>query len=84
MEVFFKKLFLKFLQNSQENNCVGVSFYAPLTTLLKQRLQHRCFPVNFCKVFKNIHFKQPPTVAASFHHQMQNLTIFAKSSIIDV
>ena len=25
-------------------------------TLLKKRLRHRCFPVNFCEVFKNIFF----------------------------
>ena len=37
-----KKVFWEISQNSQENTCVRVS-----ATLLKKRLQHRCFPVNF-------------------------------------
>ena len=41
-------------QNSQENTCIRVSFFnkvAVLTpaTLLKKRLWHMCFPVNFAK-----------------------------------
>ena len=27
------------------------------TTLLKKRLEHRCFPLNFAKIFKNTFFK---------------------------
>ena len=50
-----KKVFFKLLLNSQENSCVGVFFWIELqvsgilrpTTLLKKRLQHSCFPVNF-------------------------------------
>ena len=38
------KVFLEISPNSQENTCAGVSF-----TLLKKRLWHRCFPVNFVK-----------------------------------
>ena len=38
----YKKMFLKILQNLQENSCVRVS-------LLKRKLWHRCFPVNFTK-----------------------------------
>ena len=34
------------LQNSQENTCVGPA------TLLKKRLWHRCFPVNFEKFLR--------------------------------
>ena len=40
-----KKMFLKILQSSQENNCARVS-------LLKKRLWHRCFPVNFAKFLR--------------------------------
>ena len=36
-----KKVFLKIMQNSQENICVWV--------FIKKRFQHRCFPVNFEK-----------------------------------
>ena len=35
-----KKVFLEMSQNSQENTCVRIS-------LLKKRLWHRCFPMNF-------------------------------------
>ena len=52
-EVFFKALFLKILQVSQESTCV--SLFSTLlkillklfSTLLKKRLRHRCFPVYF-------------------------------------
>ena len=48
-----KKLLLQILQNSQENTCLRVSFLIKLqarpATLLKKRLWHRCFPVNFAK-----------------------------------
>ena len=38
-----KKVFLEILQNSRESTCARVSF------LLKKRLCHKCFPVNFSK-----------------------------------
>ena len=48
-----KKLFLEISQNSQESPCVKVSFLIKLlarsATLLKRRLWHRCFSVNFGK-----------------------------------
>ena len=57
-----KKVFLKISQNSQENTCARVSFLIKLqasglrpATLLKKRLRHRCFPVNFVK-FLRTHF----------------------------
>ena len=34
-------------------------------TLLKKRLWHRCFPVNFCEISKNTVFYRTPPVAAS-------------------
>ena len=46
-----KELFLKTMQNSQENTWAIVPF------LLKKRLQNRRFPVNFEK-FKNIFFTE--------------------------
>ena len=39
-----KKLFLKILQNAQENTCVS--------TLLTKRLQHKCFFTNFAKFLR--------------------------------
>ena len=51
-----KEVFLEISQNSQENTCARVSFLVKLqalglrpTTLLKERLWHRWFPVNFVK-----------------------------------
>ena len=52
---------LEILQNSQENTCAGVFFasWRP-STLLKKRLWHRCFPVDFAKLFKNTFFTKHP------------------------
>ena len=51
-----KKLFLEISQNSQKNTCARVSFLIKLqarpVTLLKKRLWHRCFPVNFMKFLR--------------------------------
>ena len=51
-----KKVFLKNSQNSQENMCQSLFFNKVaglrLTTLLKKRLWHRCFPVNFAKLLR--------------------------------
>ena len=44
--VIEKKVFLEIWQNSQENNCARTSV---LITFQKNRLWHRCFPVNFEK-----------------------------------
>ena len=54
-------VFLKILQNSQENICVGVSFLIKFTaTLLKKRFWHRCFPVNFQKLLTTHFYRTPP------------------------
>ena len=33
--------------------------------LLRKRLWHRCFPVNFCEIYKNTFYYITPLVAAS-------------------
>ena len=55
-----KWMFLKFLQNSQENTCEG-SFFNKVTDLkvcnfIKKRLQHRCFPVNILEFSRSTFF----------------------------
>ena len=54
--VLFRMVFLEISQNSQENTCARVSFLIKLqtrpATLLKKRLWHRCFPVNFVKFLR--------------------------------
>ena len=50
-----RKVFLEISQNSQENTCARFSFLIKLqtpATLLKKRLWHRCFPVNFAKFLR--------------------------------
>ena len=47
-EVFF--MFLEISQNLQETTCARVSFLS----LLKERLWHRCFPVNFAKFLRTL------------------------------
>ena len=56
------EVFLKILQNSQKNTCVGVSFLIKLKglmtiTLLKKRFRHRCVFFQFPK-FLRTHFLQ--------------------------
>ena len=56
-----KKVFLEVLQNSQGNVCARVSFLIKLQapiTLLKKRLWHRCFPVNFTKFLRTTFFTE--------------------------
>ena len=52
-----KKVFLKVWQKSKESICVGVSFLMN-ATLLKNRLRHRFFPVNFAKIFRALFFTE--------------------------
>ena len=58
-----EKAFIDILQNSQENTCARVSFIIKLQalglrpeTLLKKRLWHGCFPVNFAKFLRTTFF----------------------------
>ena len=50
---FVKKVFLEISQNSQEGTCARVS-----ATLLKKRLWHRCFPMNFAKFLRTPFFTE--------------------------
>ena len=45
-----RKVFLEISQNSQENTCAS----ARPETLLKKRLSHRCFHVNFVKFLRTL------------------------------
>ena len=55
-----KKVFLEISENSQENTCARDSFLIKLharpATLLKKRLWHRYFPVNFEKFLRTPFF----------------------------
>ena len=79
-----KKVFLEILQNSQDSTCARVSFLIKLqaapATLLKKRLQHRCFPGNFAK------FLITPVFAENlwwlFLQWLLSVTYFCKGFII--
>ena len=58
--VLYKNVFLKNLQNPQENTCASVSFNLRPATFLKKRLWHRCFPVNFAKFQEHLLCGIPP------------------------
>ena len=77
-----KKVFLEIWQNSQENTCDRVSFLIKLkvadlrlATLLKKRLWHRCFPVNFA-ISKNTFSYRTPPMAASDIGIFENSFLF--------
>ena len=58
-EVLYKKMFLEILQNSQESTCARVYFLScrsKTCVLIKNRLRHRCFSVNFVKIFRTPFF----------------------------
>ena len=48
----FHKMFLKLLQNSQENICVSLFFNKVAGVRPEETLWHCCFPVNFAKFLK--------------------------------
>ena len=61
-QVFYKKSVLKISQKSQENTCARVSFLIRCrlipATLLKKRLWHRCFIMNFKKFLRTAFLKR--------------------------
>ena len=64
-EVFCKKVFLKFSQNSQENTCARVSFLIKFNKVVKKETLAQVFSCEFCEIFKNRFFKRVLLVAAS-------------------
>ena len=75
-EVFYKKGFLKNSSNSQESTCVRVFFNNVIglrpTTLLKMRLWHRCFPVNFTKFLRTPFFTKHLQTAVSAYIEVKH------------
>ena len=56
-----KKVFLEISQNSQKNTCASLFFNKVAgrpATLLKKRLWHWCFPVNFVKFLRKPFFTE--------------------------
>ena len=64
-----KKVFLKFLQNSRENTCAGVSFlksYRPeACNFFKKETLAQVFSGEFCEISMNTFFRRTPLVTAS-------------------
>ena len=71
-------MFLKILRYAQGNAFARVSFYA--ATLLKKRLWHRGFRVNFCKMFKNTFFAERLWMTACILQQQMALYFAIKYS----
>ena len=58
-----EKVFLEISQDSRDNTCARVSFFAKdaglrPATLLKKRPWHSCFPVNFAKFLRTSFYRQ--------------------------
>ena len=51
----FKSVFLKIAQNSQENNCAGISFSYDFN---KNEALSQVISCKFCELFKNIFFTE--------------------------
>ena len=66
-EVFYKKVFLKISQNSQESACARISFIIKACNPFKKENLAQLFPVNFAK-FLTTHFLQDtfPTTASGW------------------
>ena len=58
--VLQEKVFLENSQNSQETICKPHETRPRSQTLLKQRLPHRCFTVNFAKFLRKYFYRAPP------------------------
>ena len=63
-----KMVFLKISQNSQENTSDSVSFWikwqALHLPLIKKRLWHWCFPVNFAKCSRTTFYRTHPVASS--------------------
>ena len=68
-----KNVFLKNLQNLQENTCARVPFLMKLQAsacnFIKKEPLAQEFSCEFCEIFKNIFFYRTPPVAPSEHFQ---------------
>ena len=81
---------LKILQNSHESTCVRVSFLIKLqasgprpATLLKERLWHRCFPVNFAKFLNRTPFLKNTSGRLLLYSSYQNKCLSHDVTISD-
>ena len=77
-----KKVFLKISQNSHENTCIEVFFNKNaalrIATLLKQRIQHCRFPMNFAKFLKTTFYRTLPGDCFFNLINMQQMLLNAK------
>ena len=80
-----KKVFLKILQNSEENTCARASFLIKLqalgpATLNEKRLQHSCSLANFSEILTSTYFEEHLQTAAS----VMNSYIVKQGSVTDI
>ena len=61
-----QKLFLKMLQNAQENTCVGVCFSLKMQAyFIEKDTPTQVFSCEFCDIFKHIFFNKHLRATAS-------------------
>ena len=62
-----------FMKNAVLKNFAVSTGKLQTCNFIKKRLQHRCFPLNICEIFKNTYFKEHLlTVVPDFLKQPQN------------
>ena len=71
---YIKKKFLQIPQYSQENKCVGVSFFLKTCNFIKKRLQCMCFPVNISKFLDTLIFKDRMWTAVWSCSDLKNIS----------
>ena len=54
------------------NFCFNKAAGFRAATLLRKRFRHRCFPLNFCKIFKKTYFLEQPRATASAFWRSNN------------
>ena len=62
-EVFYKNIVTKNVAKFTENHLCQSLASLRATTLLKKRLWHRCFPVNFVKFLRTPFYRTAPVAA---------------------
>ena len=73
--VLYRKLFLKILQNLQENTCARLSclfFFSCLKAcnFMKKQTLAQLFSCEYCKIFQSsIFYRAPPVAASAFSRQ---------------
>ena len=82
------KVFLKFLQNSQENTCARVSFLTMLQVsaykFIKKEILAQVFFCEFCEISKNTFFAKHLRATASPISHANNFTKYSRPNKLSI